>query len=388
MKKLLLLCIIFILNISSVYAEEIKSTVEVDIYIGEIENFKPATCNMVLYDINFNEVATSQLEVNAIGVTRTLAFEVEEYADGEEFYISCLNDADCIKYLDEYYGIGSKILLNTQEKISMTLYPVEQQKIKFSHNFSKYKTEHPIAFVDGNCMISLVDVMNMFDLWEDKTVFDGETGKLEIKVDDKNVVMTLSELEAYSGEDVVLPVAPTRINTMMYVPLRFTCEALGADVLATYYNDELNVDVITMKSQFDEKEAYINSTDISSRSNYLIWIDKSEFCVTLFKGEKGNWIVQKTYPCSIGAPHTPTITGTFEYYSKEKRWSYPKYYCGPVMRFHGGYAMHSTLVKYDGTFYDGRLGMKISLGCIRMHPDDIQYLWDNIPLYTRIHITE
>ncbi len=388
MKKLLLLCIILILNMSAVYAKEINSTVEADIYIGEIENFKPSTCNMVLYDRNFNEMAVSQLEVNAIGVTRTLTFEVGECADGEEFYISCLNDADCIKYLDEYYGIGSKILLNTQEKISMTLYPVEQQKIKLSHNFSKYKTEHPIAFVDGNCMISLVDVMNMFDLWEDKTVFDGETGKLEIKVDDKNVVMTLSELEAYSGKDVVLPVAPTRINTLMYVPLRFTCEALGADVLATYYNDELNVDVITVKSQYEEKEAYINSTGISSRTNYLIWIDKSDFCVTLFKGEKGNWIVQKTYPCSIGAPHTPTITGTFEYYSKEKRWSYPKYYCGPVMRFHGGYAMHSTLVKYDGTFYDGRLGMKISLGCIRMHPDDIQYLWDNIPLYTKIHITE
>ena len=388
MKKLLLLCIIFILNISTVCAEETKSTVEIDVYIGKIENFKPATCNMVLYDKNFNQVAKSELEINTIDVTKTLVFEVGEYVVGKEFYLSYLNDADCIKYLDEYYGIGSMILFNTQEEVSMTIYPVEQQRIKFSHNFREYKTEHPLAFIDGNCMISLVDVMNMFNLWENKTVFDGETGRLEIMVDDKNVVMTLSKLEAYSGDDVILPVAPTRINTLMYVPLRFTCEALGADVLATYQGDELNVDVITTQSLFGEKEEYLNSISMSSKTNYLIWIDKSEFSVTLFKGEKNNWKATASYPCSIGAPNTPTITGTFEYYSKEKRWSYPKYYCGPVMRFYGGYAIHSTLVKYDGTFYDGRLGKKISLGCIRMNPDDIQYLWDNIPLYTRIYVTE
>ena len=58
------------------------------------------------------------------------------------------------------------------------------------------------------------------------------------------------------------------------------------------------------------------------------------------------------------------------------------------MRFYKGYAMHSTLVRYDGTDYDPRLGMMISHGCIRMKPADIQYLWDTIPLYTKVYVTE
>ncbi len=401
-KNVLLICVFFVLSVTVSYAqEEEKSTVIVDIHIGEIKNFKPATVKMVLYNENRLSIGTLDLEIDKVDVVKTLTFDVGEYAAGEEFYLSCLNDVDCIRYGEEYYGINSKILLKTYcdyldenseivngNKFSMTLYPIEQQVIDVFHNSRKYKTDYQVTLVDGNCMISLVDVMNIFDLWDGKTVFDSETGRLEINLDDKNVVMTLGKLEASNGETVTLPTAPTRINTLMYVPLRFTCEALGAEVDAYSEYKKLEVDIITIAKNLREKEKFINSKDMSSRTNYLIWIDKSDFRVTVFKGSKNNWIAQNTYPCSIGAPNTPTITGVFEYYSKEKRWSYPKYYCGPVMRFHGGYAMHSTLIKYDGTFYDGRLEEMISLGCIRMDPKDIQYLWDTIPLYTRIYVTE
>lgn len=402
LKLVLLICAFFMLSAIVTFAEgETKSTVIVDIHIGEIENFKPATVKMVLYNKDKLSLGTLDLEIDKVNVEKTLTFDVGEYTDGEEFYLSCLNDVDCIKYMEEYYGVNSKILIKTfadyedenaqivkGNKFSMTLYPVEQQIIDVYHNWQKYKTDYQVTLVDGNCMISLVDVMNIFGLWDGKTVFDAETGRLEINADDKNVVMTLGSLEASGKEAVKLPTAPTRINTLMYVPLRFTCEALGAEVDAYSEYKKLEVDIITTPKNLGEKEKFINSKDMSSRTNYLIWIDKSDFRVTVFKGSKNNWKAQNTYPCSIGAPSTPTITGVFEYYSKEKRWSYPKYYCGPVMRFHGGYAMHSTLVKYDGTFYDGRLEKMISLGCIRMDPKDIQYLWDTIPLYTRIYVTE
>ncbi len=401
-KKILLICAFFVLCTTVCLAEGgTKSTIEVDVHIGEIKNFKPATAKMVLYNKNRLSIQTLDLEIDKVNAVKTLTFDVGEYEDGEEFYLSCLNDVDCIKYEEGYYGVNSKILLKTcsdyqnenseavkGNKFSVTLYPIEQQIIDVYHNSRKYKTDYQIALVDGNCMISLVDVMNIFDLWDGKTVFDSETGRLEINLDDKNVVMTLGKLEASNKEEVILPTAPTRINTLMYVPLRFTCEALGAEVNAYSEYKKLEVDIVTIAKNLRQKEEFINSKNMSSRTNYLIWIDKSDFRVTVFKGSKNNWIAQNTYPCSIGAPHTPTITGVFEYYSKEKRWSYPKYYCGPVMRFHGGYAMHSTLVKYDGTFYDGRLEKMISLGCIRMDPKDIQYLWDTIPLYTRIYVTE
>lgn len=399
----ILLVMIFALNMSVAYADDTfnKTTVEVEAYIGNIENFKCSRAEFALYNKNDECLGVLNLFIDTTDVKKTLTFVVDEYVAGEEFYLSCLNNVDCVLYNSEFYGVGSKIPLKTYcdyydengqlvkgNSFNINVYPLEQQKIKLLHNSYEYKTEYPIKLVNSDCMISLVDIMNIFDLWQDKTVFDSLTGRLEINVDDKNIVLTLDEQEASAKEAVVLTTAPLRINTLMYVPLRFTAEALGAEVVATYENGILKVDVVTIKTNFPEKDSFINSKSISSKTNYLIWIDKSDFAVTVFKGSQNNWRAINSYPCSIGTPKTPTITGEFEYFSKEKCWSYPQYYCGPVMRFYSGYALHSTLVRYDGTDYDSRLGMMISHGCIRMRPQDIQYLWDTIPLYTKVYVTE
>ena len=396
--------LIFALSVIVVSAEESnnqKTTVEIDVHIGRIENFKVCNAEMALFNASNEQLGVLNVEIDATDVTKTLPFVVDEYTAGEEFYVAVLNNVDCVEYESEFYGINSKILLKTYcdyldensqlvkgNKFDITVYPLEQQKISFKNNSRSYKADHPIKMVDGNCMISLVDVMNIFDLWKDKTSFDNATGKLVIYGEDKNIEMTLWSNDASDGEAVALATPPIRINSLMYVPLRFTCEALGAKVNASYENGVLNVDVVTSKSPFPQKDAFINSQNIDSKTNYLIWIDKSDFAVTVFEGSKNNWRAISSYPCSIGKPSTPTVTGQFEYFSKEKRWSYPGYYCGPVMRFYKGYAMHSTLVRYDGTDYDGRVGMMISHGCIRMKPADIQYLWDTIPLYTRVYVTE
>ena len=69
---------------------------------------------------------------------------------------------------------------------------------------------------------------------------------------------------------------------------------------------------------------------------------------------------------ALGAWNTPTITGQFEYIERTE-WDYPSYYVGPVLRFYNGYALHSTLLYYNGTEYDGRVGVNISHGCVRLH---------------------
>ena len=120
---------------------------------------------------------------------------------------------------------------------------------------------------------------------------------------------------------------------------------------------------------------------------FLVWVSKKNYAVTVFTGSKNNWKSEKSFKCSIGAPSTPTITGQYEYFSKESRWTYPTYYVGPIMRFYKGYALHSTLLRYDGTSADGRLGMKISHGCVRLAPSDIQWLVDMVPLHTKIYVT-
>ena len=66
---------------------------------------------------------------------------------------------------------------------------------------------------------------------------------------------------------------------------------------------------------------------------------------------------------------------------KQPKWYFPEYTCGPVTRFYPntGYAFHSRLYKYDGSFYDNSIGWPVSEGCIRMLDPDVQYIYDYVP---------
>lgn len=140
-------------------------------------------------------------------------------------------------------------------------------------------------------------------------------------------------------------------------------------------------------SPVTEKNSYVNLKGLSSKTDYLVWISKSEYKVRVYVGTKGNWKLVKTFTCAIGKPSTPTCEGTYTYYQAQKMWDYGSYYVGPIMRFNGGYAIHSTLIYKDGTPKDNRVGMKLSLGCIRLQPADINWMASYVPLNTTIHIT-
>ncbi len=175
---------------------------------------------------------------------------------------------------------------------------------------------------------------------------------------------------------------------MWYLPL----SEVGVYFACHYSYEVTDTEIVhTVKRSayalWQENEVYVNSRDIHSRTNYLIWISKKDYTVNVYLGSNRNWNIVKSFPCAIGAPRTPTIEGEFEYIERLNRWEYPNYYCGPVMRFYRGYALHSTLIQYNGTAYDDRVGVQISLGCIRLHPEDINWLVANAPMYTKIVIT-
>ena len=176
---------------------------------------------------------------------------------------------------------------------------------------------------------------------------------------------------------------------LTYVPLSRVAKYFDCDyevVEDNEYYKSVNMD-ISKYSQAFKKAGYINSLNLSSRTDYLIWISKKDYKVTLFKGEKGHWRYVWSATCAIGAPSTPTVEGSFEYIDTQSRWQYPGYYCGPIMRFYRGYALHSTLIYNNGTPMDNRVGVKISHGCIRLRPDDINWLYKTTPMYTRIYVT-
>ena len=58
-----------------------------------------------------------------------------------------------------------------------------------------------------------------------------------------------------------------------------------------------------------EKEIWINAKGYSSKTQYLIWVNRAYPHANVFQGSKGNWKLIKSFLVGIGAPSTPTPTG-------------------------------------------------------------------------------
>lgn len=127
--------------------------------------------------------------------------------------------------------------------------------------------------------------------------------------------------------------------------------------------------------------SYINKAQsYSSRTNYLILVDRGNHKVVVFRGSKNNWSLQYYWSCVTGAPGTPTITGTFSTpgfkrpsLSTDSR----AIYCTQIW---GGYFFHSILAS------ENELGKSLSHGCIRLSYTSAQWIYNNIYAGTTVVI--
>ena len=213
-----------------------------------------------------------------------------------------------------------------------------------------------------------------------------ETNQITITYGKKLVVMYLDSYEAsINYQRVLLYEAPIMIDGTVYAVPHQIVEGLGF-VCTTGF---IGTEILTVNSDIPyHPESYVNSANLSSETPYLIWVNKSEFTVHVFLGSKNNWEEVYSCPCAIGAADSPTITGTFKFTSLESKWYYDDFYVGPIMRFYNSYAIHSTLLKYDGTDYDNRVNAKISHGCVRVRPENLEWLTFYVPLKTTVHVTD
>lgn len=221
-------------------------------------------------------------------------------------------------------------------------------------------------------------------------VNDGESLTLFVKNGDFNISMQFFKDNVYALNNWAgynLKHAAFMVDGIFYFPLSDVANVFKCGYEVTDAADKRDIKMSPSQYASNALEDIVNNGGYESKTNRLIWISKKDFKVHLFKGTKGSWTLEGSYPCSIGTDSTPTIEGQFEYIERLNRWNYADFYCGPVMRFYNGYALHSTLIRYDGTFYDNRVGMKLSHGCIRLHPEDINYLVEVVPFYTKILIT-
>lgn len=219
---------------------------------------------------------------------------------------------------------------------------------------------------------------------------DGENS-ITITYGDKIASFTVGSKNAVLNYyDVELPEAPFYLDGIVYAPVGTICQSLGFSYIEVSERGKIKsysgIPTDTVEAQ--KAEARINGLNLSSETPYLIWVNKSSYTVHAFLGGKNNWKEIYCCRCAIGASGSPTVTGTFKYFSRESRWSYENFYVGPIMRFYGSYAIHSTLLKYDGSDYNNAVGVRNSHGCVRVRPGDIAWLIYYIPLKTTVYVTE
>ena len=140
----------------------------------------------------------------------------------------------------------------------------------------------------------------------------------------------------------------------------------------------------------DVKTVWVNAKGYSSRTEYLVWVNLTYQRVNVFKGSQGNWELIHTFLCGTGSPGRGTPVGEYYVYGfQPEGWTTSTYNVRPVVRFkvNSGYAFHSRL--WDPThsyLTDPSIGFPVSHGCVRMYDEDVQWISDNIPLYTTVVI--
>ena len=141
---------------------------------------------------------------------------------------------------------------------------------------------------------------------------------------------------------------------------------------------------VTMRGvsvQISSRAAYA-----SSDTNWLIVTDTSACKVAIFAGSKGNWSTVKYISCSPGKPSTPTVKGEFKVTGRGLSFGKPSYDCWYYTQFYGDYLFHSVIYNKGSktSIQDGRLGMQLSHGCVRLALSEAKWIHDNIPNGTKV----
>ena len=124
----------------------------------------------------------------------------------------------------------------------------------------------------------------------------------------------------------------------------------------------------------------------SSDTNWLIVTDTSACKVAVFAGSQGNWSTVKYISCSPGKPSTPTVKGEFKVTGRGLSFGKPTYTCWYYTQFYGDYLFHSVIYNKGSktSIQDGRLGMQLSHGCVRLALNEAKWIHDNIPNGTKV----
>lgn len=117
-------------------------------------------------------------------------------------------------------------------------------------------------------------------------------------------------------------------------------------------------------------------------TKYVIYVDRASCKLHIYRDGK----YYKYMPCCVGKPSTPTPAGTFYTTAKGFSFGTSQYKCKYATQFKGNYCLHSYLYDATGSYViDARMGVPVSKGCIRLMPNDAQFIC-TLPLGTKVVI--
>lgn len=151
-------------------------------------------------------------------------------------------------------------------------------------------------------------------------------------------------------------------------------------------NQRFTFDSTSYSPYAGDQQAMLNKANgYSSSTNYLILVDCKKNKVAIFRGSKGNWNYVQYWPCTTGAPSSPTKKGIFKVGSRGTSFG-SGYTCWYWTQFSGNYLFHSVLYNPGSkiSIQDGRLGMNLSHGCVRLDIANARWIYNTIPSNTTV----
>ncbi|MGL5617269.1 MAG: L,D-transpeptidase [Sarcina sp.] len=131
----------------------------------------------------------------------------------------------------------------------------------------------------------------------------------------------------------------------------------------------------------------LNNGEVESETDYFIYVDLRHFMTYIYRKNKEKWNIEKSCICSIGKPATPTIIGKYKVELKGDYFGVNHgYKCLYYTQIEKNYLFHSIIYNLDGSIRDGRLGMAISDGCIRLATANSKWILNNVPTNSTILI--
>ena len=158
-------------------------------------------------------------------------------------------------------------------------------------------------------------------------------------------------------------------------------------VEARLYNGDVKTYTIgysVVQEPVDVRSMRLKANLYSSSTPYVVLVNRSTHKVGVFQGWQGNWQCLQYWDCSDGAASTPTVEGTFKVGSRGYYFDSGASRCYWYTQFYGNYLFHSVLYNKNGTLQDGRLGMALSHGCVRLNIQNAKWIYDTIPSGTTV----